>query len=350
MIKQKQRGSKSGGMFKRRLQSFSRNRRGMISFYLFAFLFGLSLFSELIANDRPLIVSFEGKILFPAFREYSESCFGGFFQTEARYKDPFVRKLITDNGWMIWPPVRFSYDTINLEFQGPFPSPPSFENILGTDESGRDVFARILYGYRISVFFGLCLAAVSSVVGILVGAFLGYRGGWVDIAGQRFIEIWGGIPVTYILIILSSFVVPGFFMLLGIMLLFSWMGLVGVVRAEFLRCRNMEYVSAARVLGVSDWNIIIRHILPNAFVAAITYLPFVVNGSIISLSSLDFLGLGLPSGTPSLGDLLAQGKAYLSAPWIGLSAFAVLALQLVLLIFVGEGIRDAVDPYSEEIQ
>ncbi len=350
MIKYRRKGFRPAGMMKRRIQSFSRNRRGMISFYIFAFLFVFSLFSELIANDRPLIIAFEGEILFPALHEYSESYFGGVFQTEAEYRDPFVRELINKKGWMIWPPVRFSYDTINLEAAGPFPSPPSFENILGTDESGRDIFARILYGYRVSVFFGLCLAAVSSVVGILVGAFLGYRGGWVDIAGQRFIEIWGGIPVTYILIILSSFIVPGFFMLLGIMLLFSWMGLVGVVRAEFLRCRNMEYVTAARVLGVSDWNIIIRHILPNAVVAAVTYLPFVVNGSIVSLSSLDFLGLGLPSGTPSLGDLLAQGKAYLSAPWIGLSAFAVLALQLIFLIFIGEGIRDAIDPYSEEIR
>ena len=350
MIKYRHKGFRPAGMMKRRLQSFSRNRRGMISFYIFAFLFVFSLFSEFIANDRPLVVSFEGKILFPVLTEYSESFFGGVFHTEAEYRDPFVRDLINNKGWMLWAPVKFSYDTINLEAPGPFPSPPSLENILGTDEAGRDIFARILYGYRVSVFFGLCLAAVSSVVGILAGAFLGYRGGWVDIAGQRFIEIWGGIPVTYILIILSSFIVPGFFMLLGIMLLFSWMGLVGVVRAEFLRCRNMEYVTAARVLGVSDWNIIIRHILPNAVVAAVTYLPFVVNGSIVSLSSLDFLGLGLPSGTPSLGDLLAQGKAYLSAPWIGLSAFAVLALQLILLIFIGEGIRDAIDPYSEEIR
>jgi len=350
MMRSEYRRFRSAGMLKRRLNSFSRNCRGVVSFWIFIALFSISLFSELIANERPLIVSYEGEIHFPVLFMYPETCFGGIFQTEARYRDSSVQDLIYRNGWMIWPPVRFSYDTINLEATGPFPSPPSNENILGTDDAGRDIFSRILYGYRVSVFFGLCLAAFSSVLGILVGAFMGYRGGWVDIAGQRLIEIWSGIPVTYILIILTSFMIPGFLLLLGIMLLFSWMGLVGVVRAEFLRCRNMEYVAAARVLGVSDWTIILRHILPNAVVATVTYLPFVVNGSIISLSSLDFLGLGLPDSTPSLGDLLAQGKAYLHAPWIGLSALVVLALQLILLVFIGEGIRDAIDPYSEGIR
>lgn len=348
-------GKKLKGLFRlstpnrRRWQVFKKNRRGYISLWIFTMLLGLSLCAGLLANDRPLMVRYDGAFLFPVFISFPETRFGGDFDTEADYRDPVVCSLIESKGWMVWPPVRFSYDTINFDVAGRFPSPPTLENPLGTDDSGRDILARILYGFRISVSFGLCLALFSSMAGVLVGAFLGYRGGWPDILGQRFLEIWGGMPVTYLLIILSSLMEPGFFILLGIMLLFSWMGLVDAVRAEFLRCRNMDYVTAARVLGVGDTVIVFRHMLPNAMVATTTYLPFIVNGAIASLTSLDFLGLGLPAGTPSLGDLLAQGKAHLDAPWIGLSAFVVLVLQLTLLVFIGEGIRDAIDPYSEEL-
>ncbi len=336
-------------MNRRRWQTFKHNRRGYLSLWLFFLLFSMSLGADILANDRPVLVRYNGIFLFPALVSYPETLFGGDFETEADYRDPTVQALISEKGWMVWPPIRFSYDTINFEVKGTFPSPPTWANPLGTDNSGRDVLARILYGFRISVCFGLCLAAFSSVAGVLVGAFLGYRGGWPDLLGQRLMEIWGGMPVTYLLIILSSFMEPGFFILLGIMLLFSWMGLVDVVRAEFLRCRNLDYVMAARVLGVGDRAIVFRHMLPNALVATTTYLPFVVNGAIASLTSLDFLGLGLPAGMPSLGDLLAQGKAHMEAPWIGLSAFIILALQLTLLVFIGEGVRDAIDPHSEEL-
>ena len=336
-------------MGRRRWQVFCQNRRGYVSLWLFGLLLLASLGANLLANDRPILVRYGGEFYCPALFSYAETRFGGEFQTEADYRDPTVQALIREKGWMVWPPIRFSYDTINFGVQGTYPSPPTWENPLGTDNSGRDILARILYGFRLSVCFGLCLALFSSVTGVLVGAFLGYRGGWPDILGQRFMEIWGGMPVTYLLIILSSFMEPGFFILLGIMLLFSWMGLVDVVRAEFLRCRNLDYVLAARVLGVGDRAIIFRHMLPNALVATTTYLPFIVNGAIASLTSLDFLGLGLPAGSPSLGDLLAQGKAHLDAPWIGLSAFFVLATQLTLLVFIGEGVRDAIDPHSEEL-
>lgn len=334
----------------RRLRAFSKNRRSVFSLSILSLLFCLSLFAELIANDKPFLVSYKGNLMFPLFSTYPETRFGGSFETEAQYLDPYVQALIEEHGWILWPPVRSSYNTISLDEDGHFPSPPSWQHPLGTDEVGRDVFARVLYGYRMSVFFGLTLALVSSLVGIIVGAFLGYRGGIFDMVGQRIIEIWSGIPLTYLLIIISSIIVPGFFLLLGIMLLFSWMGLVEVVRAEFLRCRNFEYVDAARVLGVPEWTIILRHILPNALVASASYMPFVINSSITSLTSLDFLGFGLSANLPSLGDLLAQGKAYLDAPWIGLSALTVLTVQLSLMVFIGEGVRDALDSYSGEIK
>jgi microcin C transport system permease protein len=302
------------------------------------------LFAEFIANDRPILVHFAGAWYFPIFTDYPETAFGGEFPSAADYRDPAVQQLIGAKGWMIWPPIPFYYDTINFNLPSPAPSPPSRVNWLGTDDQGRDVLARLIYGFRISVLFGLTLTAISSVIGVAAGAVQGYFGGIVDLGFQRFIEIWSGLPVLYLLIIMASFVEPNFWWLLGLMLLFSWMSLVDVVRAEFLRARNFDYVRAARALGVPDRVIILRHVLPNATVATITFLPFILNGSITTLTSLDFLGFGLPPGSASLGELLAQGKANLQAPWLGLTAFFVLALMLSLLIFVGEAVRDAFDP------
>jgi len=329
---------------RRRLQNFLANRRGYYSLWLFLALFGLSLFAELIANDKPLLVSYDGAFYFPVLQAYPETTFGGEFQTETAYRDPYVAELIRDKGWMIWPPVPYSYDTINYDLPGPAPSPPSAENWLGTDDQGRDVLARLIYGFRISVLFGLTLTLASSVIGVAAGAVQGFLGGWTDLLFQRFIEIWSGLPVLYLLIILASVVEPNFWWLLGLMLLFSWMALVGVVRAEFLRARNFEYVRAARALGVGSLTIMFRHVLPNAMVATLTFMPFILNGSITTLTSLDFLGFGLPPGSPSLGELLAQGKANLHAPWLGITAFLVLAVMLSLLIFIGEAARDAFDP------
>ncbi len=329
---------------RRRLDSFRRNRRGFWSLWIFLALFTLSLFAEFIADDRPILVRYDGAWYFPIFTDYPETAFGGEFPTAADYRDPEVQKLIEAKGWMMWPPIPFSYNTINYNLPSPAPSPPSRVNWLGTDDQGRDVTARLIYGFRISVLFGLTLTLFSSVIGVAAGAVQGYFGGIVDLGFQRFIEIWSGLPVLYLLIIMASFVEPNFWWLLGLMLLFSWMGLVDVVRAEFLRARNFDYVRAARALGVSDRVIILRHVLPNATVATITFLPFILNGSITTLTSLDFLGFGLPPGSPSLGELLAQGKANLQAPWLGLTAFFVLALMLSLLIFVGEAVRDAFDP------
>ena len=323
---------------------FRQHRRGYWSLWIFLTLFALSLGAEVVANDKPLLVRFEGEFYAPFLKVYPETAFGGDFETEAEYRDPFVRNLIEANGWMVWPPIRFSFDTINYDLTTPAPAPPSGQNWLGTDDQGRDILARIIYGFRISVLFGLCLSVISSVIGICVGALQGYYGGVTDIFGQRFIEVWSGLPVLFLLIILSSFVQPNFWWLLGIMLLFSWTPLVDLVRAEFLRGRNLEYVLAARALGQRNSVIIFRHILPNATVATLTFLPFILNGSIITLTSLDFLGFGLPVGSPSLGELLAQGKNNLHAPWIGLSAFATLSVMLSLLVFVGEAVRDALDP------
>jgi microcin C transport system permease protein len=329
---------------RRRLDSFCRNRRGFWSLWIFLAVFLVTLFAEFIANDRPIVVRFEGAWYFPVFVDYPETTYGGEFPTAADYRDPAVQKLISAKGWMIWPLIPFSYDTINYDLSGSAPSPPSSVNWLGTDDQGRDVLARLIYGLRISVLFGLTLTAISSVIGVAAGAVQGYFGGLIDLGFQRILEIWSGLPMLYLLIIMASLIEPNFWWLLGLMLLFSWTALVDVVRAEFLRARNFDYVRAARALGVSNPLIILRHVLPNATVATITFLPFILNGSITTLTSLDFLGFGLPPGSPSLGELLAQGKANLQAPWLGLTAFFVLASILSLLIFVGEAVRDAFDP------
>ncbi len=328
----------------RRWAQFKANRRGWWSLWLFLILFVLSLFAEFIANERPLMVSYEGDWYFPVLVAYPETTFGGDFPTEADYRDPFVASLINEKGWMLWPPIRYHYRTINYASEAAAPAPPSTDNWLGTDDQARDVLARLIYGFRISVLFGLALTLASSVIGVAIGAMQGYFGGKADLLGQRFIEVWAGLPVLYLLIIMAGFVQPSFWWLLGIMLLFSWTQLVGVVRAEFLRVRNFDYVKAAKALGVSDTTIILRHALPNAMVATVTFMPFILTGSITTLTSLDFLGFGLPPGSPSLGELLAQGKANLQAPWLGLTAFFTLAIMLSLLVFIGEAARDAFDP------
>jgi microcin C transport system permease protein len=327
---------------------FKANKRGFISLWIFTILFGLSLFAEIIANDKPLLVSYDNQWFVPVINQYAETEFGGEFETEADYKDPYVIELIEESGYIVWPIIPFSYDTINFDISGAVPSEPDSVNWLGTDDKGRDVLARIIYGFRISVLFGFILTIVSSVVGVVVGATQGYYGGWVDLFGQRFIEVWSGMPTLFLLIILSSFIEPNFWWLLGIMVLFSWMSLVGIVRAEFLRCRNFDYVRAAQAMGVDDKRIMLRHMLPNAMVASLTMMPFILSGSVTTLTSLDFLGFGLPAGSPSLGELLAQGKANLQAPWLGISAFVVLSLMLTLLVFVGEAVRDAFDPHQQK--
>ncbi len=353
---------------KRRWQNFKTNRRGYWSLWFFLVLFVLSLFAEFIANDKPLYVRYDGKSYFPVFFAYPETAFGGDFETAADYRDPYLRKLIADKGGsMIWPPIRYSYDTHNLDLPTPAPSKPTWllteaqcksvvqrkgldgcgdleYNWLGTDDQGRDVLARLLYGFRLSVLFGLILTIFSSIVGVAAGAVQGYFGGWIDLLFQRFIEIWTSVPELYLLLIISSVLVPGFFVLLGILLLFSWVRLVGLVRAEFLRGRNFEYIQAARALGVSNAVIIFRHLLPNAMVATMTFLPFIMSSSVMTLTALDFLGFGLPPGSPSLGELLSQGKANVQAPWLGLTGFCTVALMLSLLIFIGEAVRDAFDP------
>jgi microcin C transport system permease protein len=337
-------GVKLTPLARRRLRNFRANRRGFWSLWLFLALFGVTLFAELIANDKPLLIRYENRFYFPVLTVYPETTFGGEFPTEADYRDPFVADKIQVGGWMVWPLIPFSYQTVNRELNGPAPAPPSRQDWLGTDDQGRDVLARLIYGFRISVLFGLTLTIFSSVIGVFAGAVQGFFGGLTDLLTQRFIEIWSGLPVLYLLIILASVVEPTFWWLLGLMLLFSWMHLVAVVRAEFLRARNFDYVRAARALGVSTPVIIVRHVLPNAMVATITFMPFILNASITTLTSLDFLGFGLPPGSPSLGELLAQGKANLQAPWLGITAFMVLAVMLSLLIFVGEAVRDAFDP------
>ena len=329
---------------RRRWENFRRNRRGFWSLWIFLGLFSLCLFAELLANDRPILVVYDGGLYTPVTTVYPETAFGGDFPTEAVYTDPFVQELIAEKGWILWPPIRFSYATIDTALDRPAPSPPDARHWLGTDDQARDVLARVIYGFRISVLFGLLLTLMSSAIGIAAGAVQGFYGGLLDLSFQRFIEIWGGMPTLYILIILSSVIVPGFLSLLILMLLFSWTSLVGVVRAEFLRARSLDYVRAARALGVSDTVIMFRHMLPNAMVATLTFVPFILNGSITALTSLDFLGFGLPPGSPSLGELLSQGKNNLQAPWLGLTAFFTLAIMLSLLIFVGEAVRDAFDP------
>jgi microcin C transport system permease protein len=329
---------------RRRLANFRANGRGFWSLWIFLILFVLSLLAEFIANDRPLLVSYDGHYYFPIFSDYTEADLGGDLPIDADYRDTTVAQRIDAKGWILWPPVPYDYRTINFHLPSPAPSPPSTVNWLGTDDQGRDVLARLIYGFRISVLFGLVLTVLSSIVGVAAGAIQGYYGGLTDLFFQRFLEIWSGLPVLYLLIILSSIIQPDFWWLLGIMLLFSWMSLVDLVRAEFLRARNFDYVRAAKALGVTNPVIIWRHVLPNAMVATLTFLPFILNGSITTLTSLDFLGFGLPPGSPSLGELLSEGKSNLQAPWLGLTAFFTLAIMLSLLIFIGEAVRDAFDP------
>jgi microcin C transport system permease protein len=329
---------------RRRLDAFRANRRGYWSLWIFGALFLVALSAEVVANDKPLLLRYDGAFYFPVLRAYPETAFGGFFEAEADYTDGEVQALIEERGWMLWPLVPYSYDTVVRDLETPAPSPPTAQNWLGTDDQARDVAARLIYGFRISVLFGLTLTLVSSVIGIGAGAVQGYFGGRLDLLFQRFIEIWGSLPTLYLLIILASIVTPSFWWLLGLLLLFSWTALVGVVRAEFLRTRNFDYVRAARALGAGDLVIMLKHILPNAMVAALTYIPFILSGAIVSLTALDFLGLGLPPGEASLGELLNQGKQNLNAPWLGISGFAVLAVMLSLLIFIGEAVRDAFDP------
>ena len=329
----------------RRLHQFRANRRGYISFWIFLTLFVLARGAPILANDKPLLIKYDGGLYTPVLKSYPETTFGGDFETEADYRDAFVADLIAKkDGWMIWPPIRYHYDTINYNLPVPAPSYPTRDNLLGTDDQGRDVAARVIYGFRISVLFGLILTIASSIIGVFAGAMQGYYGGWLDLIMQRIIEIWSSMPSLYILIIFSAMFVPGFWTLLLILLAFSWVSLVDVVRAEFLRARNFDYVRAANALGVSNGTIMRRHVLPNAMVATMTMMPFILTGSITALTSLDFLGLGLPPGSASLGELLAQGKNNLQAPWLGLTAFVTLALMLSLLTFIGEAVRDAFDP------
>ena len=329
---------------RRRLYNFRRNRRGFWSLWVFLALFAVTLPAEFIANDKPFVVWFDGALYMPIFEAYPETVFGGEFPTEADYTDPFVKQLIDDNGWMLWPFVPYSYDTVILDLPQPAPAPPSASNWLGTDDQARDVVARVLYGYRVSVLFGLILTVFSSIVGVWAGAVQGYFGGLVDLLFQRFIEIWEGLPVLFLLIIMASVIVPGFWSILTLMLLFSWMGLVAVVRAEFLKARNYDYVRAARALGVSDRVIMFKHVFPNAMVATVTFLPFITVGAVFQLTSLDFLGFGLPPGSPSLGELVQQGKNNLQASWLILTAFFVITAMITLLVFIGEAVRDAFDP------
>lgn len=354
----------------RRLANFKANKRGYYSLWIFSFLFILSLFAEFIANDRPLIVWFKGELYAPVLIDYPETMFDGEFETFADYRDPFVQDLIIEDGdgWMIWPPIRYSYRTVNRDLPQAAPAPPSwtFENeqlcrrydngledrncttgnfnLLGTNDRGNDILAIVIYGFRISVLFGLVLTIFSSIIGIVAGAIQGYFGGWTDLLIQRFIEIWNSIPSLYLLIIVASILEPNFWLLVIILLLFSWVSLVGVVRAEFLRARNFEYVKAARALGVTDGVIMFKHLLPNAMVATLTFAPFILSASITSLTSLDFFGFGLPPGSASLGELIGQARRNPTLPWLGLTSFFVLSVMLSLLIFIGEGIRDAFDP------
>ncbi|MGO7634343.1 ABC transporter permease [Rhizobium leguminosarum] len=351
----------------RRWQNFRANGRGYWSLWLFMVLFVLSLFAEFLANDRPIIASYKGEVLFPVLIDYPEEKFGGFL-AETDYRSSVIADEINANGWMIWPPIRYSYRSVNSNIPHSAPTAPFWLmtkeercsgypqgvndpdctlgnlNWLGTDDQARDVLARVIYGFRISVLFGLVLTICSAVIGVTAGAVQGYFGGWTDLLLQRFIEIWSSMPVLYILLIIAALLPPGFFVLLGIMLLFSWVGFVGIVRAEFLRARNFEYVRAARALGVNNRTIMWRHLLPNAMVATLTFLPFILSGSITTLTSLDFLGFGMPPGSPSLGEMIAQGKTNLQAPWLGLTAFFAMSIMLSLLIFIGEAVRDAFDP------
>jgi microcin C transport system permease protein len=329
---------------RRRIDSFRANKRGYWSLWLFLILFLVTLFAEIVSNEKPILVYYQGEFFSPVLRAYPETTFGGEFETEADYRDPAVAANIHQKGWMLWPVIRYDHRTVAWDLATPAPSPPDAEHWLGTDDQARDVVARLIYGFRISVLFGFSLTVISALIGVAAGAVQGYFGGWLDLLFQRFIEVWSGLPTLYLLIILASIVEPNFWWLLGLLLLFSWMGFVGVVRAEFLRARNFDYVRAARALGVSNAVIMFRHVLPNAMVATLTFMPFTLAGSVTVLTSLDFLGIGLPPGSASLGEVLAQGKANLQAPWLGLTGFFVIAVMLSLLIFIGEGVRDAFNP------
>ena len=332
---------------RRRLQRFRSNRRGWWSLWIFVILFITTLLAEVIANDKPFMVYFKGEVYFPIVKAYPETTFGGDFLTEADYRNPYLSELIERDGWALWPIVRYHHRTVAWDLPVPAPAPPDRNHWLGTDDQARDVLARVIYGFRISVLFGFALTFISAIIGVSAGAVQGYYGGWLDLIFQRFMEIWSGLPTLYLLIILASVVEPNFWWLLGLLLLFSWMGFVGVVRAEFLRARNFEYVRAAQALGVSNLAIMFRHLLPNAMVATITFIPFTLAGSVTVLTSLDFLGIGLPPGSASLGELLAQGKANLQAPWLGLTGFFTIALMLTLLILISEAVRDAFDPRKQ---
>lgn len=358
---------KLSGLNARRWQIFKMNRRGLWSFWIFTVLFLISLFAPIISNDRPILVSYKGELLFPTIVDYPEAKFGGFL-ARTDYRDPVNQEEIAANGWILWPVIRYSYNTVNNELPSPAPSPPAWRmtsdlacgkyanaaadpnctfgnlNWLGTDDQGRDVVARLIYGFRISVAFGLILTILSSIIGMAAGAIQGYFGGWTDLLFQRFIDIWASMPTLYLLIILAAFITPTFWILLFILVLFSWTGLVGLVRAEFLRARNFEYVRAARALGLSDARIMFKHLMPNAVVSTITFMPFILSGSVTTLTSLDFLGFGLPPGSPSLGELIAQGKNNLQAPWLAFTGFFVVSIMLSLLVFIGEAVRDALDP------
>ncbi|MCU4674268.1 ABC transporter permease [Catenovulum sp. 2E275] len=327
---------------------FKNNRKSYYSFWLFSVLFVLSLFAELIANDKPLLISYQNSLYFPLITEYSETDFGGEFDLAADYRDPYIAELIEQDGWMLWPLIPYSYSTINYDLPTPAPSAPTNENWLGTDDKGRDVLALVIYGFRLSVLFGFAVTIASALIGIALGAVQGFYGGWVDLSLQRFMEIWGGMPQLFMLIILVNFITPNVAWLVFITTLFGWMGFVGVVRAEFLRCRNLEYVTAAKAMGMSDSRLMFKHILPNAMVATMAMMPFALSGSVTILTSLDFLGFGLPPGSPSLGELLSQGKANIQAPWLGFTAFCSLGIILMLLVFIGEGIRDAFDPRANK--
>jgi microcin C transport system permease protein len=329
---------------RRRLAQFRASRRGMISLIVFGAMFFTSLFAEFLANNRPILIYYDGGFYSPVFRDYPETTFGGDLPTNAVYTDAEVVQAIEAKGWMLWPPIPYRYDTIIKGEGRAALLPPSWRHLLGTDDQARDVLARLIYGFRISVLFGLVLTILSSIVGVAAGAVQGYFGGVIDIVFQRFLEIWSSMPTLYLLIILASFIQPGFWVLLGIMLLFSWMALVGYVRAEFLRGRNLDYVRAARALGMVDARIMLRHILPNAMTTSLTFLPFILAGSVTTLTALDFLGFGLPPGSPSLGELVLQGKNNLIAPWLAFTAFFIISLMLSLLVFIGEAVRDALNP------
>lgn len=322
---------------------YIKNKRGRAAFCLMAVMLFLSLIAEFIANDKPVLMKYQGEYLFPIFKVYTDARFGGDFPTEANYKDEFIRKNIEAEGYMVMPLIPFSYNTVDYELNEPFPAAPSKRHWLGTDEEGRDIVARLLYGIRLSFAFAVLLTLLSSLIGVFVGAVQGYFGGKTDIILQRIIEIWDSMPQMFILIIVASVFMPTFWTLLFILLLFSWTELTGMVRAEFLRARNFEYVKAAKAIGVGNFRIILRHILPNALVTTVTFVPFILAGAIVALTALDFLGLGLGHEYPSLGDLVRQGKDNLQAPWIGLSIFFVLSILLTALIFIGEGVRDAMD-------